>query len=431
MDNRKWDSGASGTPPTSPASPSVGYPTPGDPSLGIPATKGGAFWFHQIGEELRSILTWAGLTPDSADLGQVAKAIDSKIPKYGKNYALNGMCEHDQNKEGGVYTSSATEIYSLDNWRFAGAGATGVFTLQRGASTIPGVPYCIVATVATQQAALAAADNFHIEIPIDGGEFADFGFGAAGASPLTVSFWVNADVAGTYPIAFMEGTNSRFYVSSVTLAAGVDTLITKIIPGDVAGTWQTAQGTFGIKLLFSLGVGANWTSATQDAWQAGAKWNTAGTVQLIQQAAGTKLKFTKLRINKGTLALEDPLTKEGRLEELQAVYWKSFPVGVAVGQNAGLAGAITYTAQFASVRGFGVRVQYPRKMRSVAPVITTYNPEAANEKWRRQGNADSGIPAVFNASSGGFYINNPQVAADIAEALLVIHVVANARLGGG
>jgi len=77
MDNRTWSSGASGTPPTVPASPSVGYPTPGNPELGQAATKGGAYWFHQMGEELRAILTAAGITPDPTVLTQLLTALRS------------------------------------------------------------------------------------------------------------------------------------------------------------------------------------------------------------------------------------------------------------------------------------------------------------------------------------------------------------------
>lgn len=89
MDNRQWSSGASGTPPTAPASPSVGYPTPGDPSLGLEPTKGGAWWFHQIGEELRAVLIAAGITPDHANLGQLNEAIKRLIDAQSGNYALD------------------------------------------------------------------------------------------------------------------------------------------------------------------------------------------------------------------------------------------------------------------------------------------------------------------------------------------------------
>lgn len=89
MDNRAWSSGASASPPAAPASPSVGYPTPGDPLTATPATKGGAFWFHQIGEELRAVLVAAGITPSTASTAQLLEAIQRLIDAQSGNYALD------------------------------------------------------------------------------------------------------------------------------------------------------------------------------------------------------------------------------------------------------------------------------------------------------------------------------------------------------
>lgn len=75
MDSRKYQAGASATPPTVPASPSTGYPTNGNPGTGTPATQPGEFWFYQIGEELRNAIVTAGLTPVTSDLTQLYQAI--------------------------------------------------------------------------------------------------------------------------------------------------------------------------------------------------------------------------------------------------------------------------------------------------------------------------------------------------------------------
>ena len=75
MDNRKWESGASATPPAAPGSPSTGYPTEGDPLAVIPPTNPGAFWFHAIGEEIRAVIVDAGLTPVLGTLTQLRDAI--------------------------------------------------------------------------------------------------------------------------------------------------------------------------------------------------------------------------------------------------------------------------------------------------------------------------------------------------------------------
>ena len=75
MDNRKFQSAASATPPSAPGSPSSGYPTNGNPGTGTPATLPGEFWFHKIGEEIRTVITNAGLTPSDSDLTQLLSGI--------------------------------------------------------------------------------------------------------------------------------------------------------------------------------------------------------------------------------------------------------------------------------------------------------------------------------------------------------------------
>ena len=65
------------TPPSTPAvvSPSKRYFTNG--GAGVQPSTPEDFWFHMVQEELLGILTLAGITPDKADLNQVAKAIQS------------------------------------------------------------------------------------------------------------------------------------------------------------------------------------------------------------------------------------------------------------------------------------------------------------------------------------------------------------------
>ena len=89
MNPNLWKSGASATPPDAPTSPSVGYPTGGDPSLGIEPTTGGAYYFYQLSQEIQALLTAAGITPDHEDLGQMTEAIQRLIDAQSGNYALD------------------------------------------------------------------------------------------------------------------------------------------------------------------------------------------------------------------------------------------------------------------------------------------------------------------------------------------------------
>lgn len=65
-----YQSGASGTPPVVPSSPSVGYP-----QAGSTPTVPGPYWFHMITEEIRNAIVAGGVTPAAATLTQLTAAV--------------------------------------------------------------------------------------------------------------------------------------------------------------------------------------------------------------------------------------------------------------------------------------------------------------------------------------------------------------------
>lgn len=65
------------------------HPTAGNAGTGTPASVPGAYWYHMITEELRQLLTDAGLVPSSSDLTQVSKAVQALIEVKSGQYALD------------------------------------------------------------------------------------------------------------------------------------------------------------------------------------------------------------------------------------------------------------------------------------------------------------------------------------------------------
>ena len=65
--------------PTAPSAPANPYFTKGNPGSGIPATQPGEWWFHMISEEIRQVISDAGLTPDHTNLTQLSAAISALI----------------------------------------------------------------------------------------------------------------------------------------------------------------------------------------------------------------------------------------------------------------------------------------------------------------------------------------------------------------
>lgn len=74
--NRGAGAASAPTPPSAPVNP---YYAEGNPGLGVPATQPGPWWFHMITEEMRKVITDAGLTPDHTNLTQLSAAIQAMI----------------------------------------------------------------------------------------------------------------------------------------------------------------------------------------------------------------------------------------------------------------------------------------------------------------------------------------------------------------
>lgn len=77
--DRTYESGAAGSPPSAPASPSSGYPTAGNPQTATPSTKPGPWWYYQITEELWNVINAAGHVHSHTDVNQLNLAIQALI----------------------------------------------------------------------------------------------------------------------------------------------------------------------------------------------------------------------------------------------------------------------------------------------------------------------------------------------------------------
>lgn len=352
-----------------------------------------------------------------------------------KNFVLNGAMNVDQNHEGAIYYSAFAEVYSLDQWRFTGGNNGGQLSIQRVPfpATTKGFKYCLQAAVTNQQATLTTDDNFHLEHPMEGIVIAPWAFGTADAQDITVSFYLVANAAGDYSFAIMNGNNTRSYVTSFNVpTANVVQKVEITIPGDTGGTWQTDPCTFGAKLLWSFGVGSSHSTSTTETWQGAAYWNKTGTVQLITNANNTSFYIWGVQCELGSAATEyEHLEPSVELLKLQRYYFKTFPQGIAVGNQKGVAGSLTYISQYAGVNGNGAQLQYPVALEGYPPVITTYNPVLNDAKWYNPATTvSSGAPLLLNSGDKGVFVFNPQVAADVKGSVISIHLVANCRMGG-
>lgn len=213
-----------------------------------------------------------------------------------RNRIINGDMRIDQRNNGASVANSGN--YNLDRWADGKVGS-GIYSAQRSTVAPSGFTNSFLHTVATAVTP-AATDVYQFYQVIEGFNTADLGFGAAGASTITVSFWVRSSIAGTYGMSVGNGALNRSYVQTYAIStANTWEYKTITIPGDTTGTWPT-DNTAGMILIFDQGSGSNANGAA-GAWQAGIFRRTSGCVNLIA-TAGATWQVTGVQLERGPVA---------------------------------------------------------------------------------------------------------------------------------
>jgi hypothetical protein len=232
------------------------------------------------------------LNPD----GSVNISGGTLSPQTGfKNRIINGAMTIDQRNAGAAVTAAG---YCVDRWSAIPAGS-GVYTQQQLTDAPAGFINSLRVTNTTAATPTAGQFTFVRQI-IEGFNIADLGWGTASAQAVTVSFWVKASITGTYSLFALNSAEDRSYVGTFTVSASNTwEFKTVTIPGDTTGTWLTNNSN-GIRFGFDLGSGSDY-QGTANAWNAGWKQRTSGTVN-FSQTAGATFQVSGVQLEKGSVA---------------------------------------------------------------------------------------------------------------------------------
>ena len=218
-----------------------------------------------------------------------------------KNRIINGAMVIDQRNAGAAVTvNSATTVFGVDRFFGWGYAAAGVFTIQQSTTAPAGFINSTKITVTTADASLGTTKFYTFGQFIEGYNIADLGWGAANASTVTLSFWVQSSITGTYSATLLNTNFSRGYTASFTInVANTWQQISLVIAGDTSGTWAT-NNTSGIRLWISLGSGSSYTG-TANVWNAGTTYAATGQINLISTLSAT-MYITGVQLEKGSTA---------------------------------------------------------------------------------------------------------------------------------
>ena len=219
-----------------------------------------------------------------------------------KNRIINGAMVIDQRNAGAsVSTSSGTFTYAVDRSKIYYT-QTSKYTVQQNAGSVTPPSGFINYLGATSSSAFSvgSTDRFMLGYPIEGLNVADLGWGAAGASTITISFWVRSSLTGTFGGAIGNEAGDRSYAFTYTISsANTWEYETITIAGDTSGTWpKNTSG--GLYLYFSIGAGSS-VSTTAGSWQSGFYVSATGATSVVG-TNGATFYITGVQLEKGSTA---------------------------------------------------------------------------------------------------------------------------------
>jgi hypothetical protein len=197
-------------------------------------------------------------------------------------------------------TNTGTQ-FSVDRWAVYG-DQVSKFSLQQNAGSVTppaGFTYYLGMTSSSAYT-VGASEQFKVYQNIEGYNMADLGWGAAGASTVTLSFWARSSLTGTFGGSLINNSNNRSYPFSYAISsANTWEYKTVTIAGDTTGTWGTTNGT-GVAVQFSMGTGSS-KSGTAGAWAASNLVSVTGAVSVVG-TSGATLYLAGVQLEKGSTA---------------------------------------------------------------------------------------------------------------------------------
>jgi hypothetical protein len=218
-----------------------------------------------------------------------------------KNRLINGAMVIDQ-RNAGASVTPANNGYTLDRWKYYSSQNSKVSVQQNAGSVTPPAGFKNYLGVTSLSAySVTASDYFAVTQAVEGFNMADFGYGSAGASTVTLSFWVRSSLTGTFGGSITNDAANYAYPFTYTISAA-NTWEQKsvTITGATAGTWLTTNGA-GIQLLLALGAGSTY-SGTAGAWVAAGFLPSATGATSVVGTNGATFYITGVQLEKGSTA---------------------------------------------------------------------------------------------------------------------------------
>jgi hypothetical protein len=222
---------------------------------------------------------------------------------FARNILYNGAMQISQR---GTSTASITTAgyYTADRWNVA-IGTLGTWTqsVTADAPTGRGFVNSLKMLCTTADASPAAGDYMLFKQILEGYDVQRIAKGTSSASPLILSFWVKANVTGTYIIEIADNTNNRRIAASYSINASATwEYKTVVIAADTTGTLAN-DANAALEVVWWLGAGSTFSSGTlQTTWGTTVNANRAVGQTNLASATNNYWQVTGVQLETGSVA---------------------------------------------------------------------------------------------------------------------------------
>jgi hypothetical protein len=242
-----------------------------------------------------------------------------------RNRIINGAMVIDQRNAGASVTpASGVMSYVVDRFNIEPSQASKLTAQRNQNSVTPPAGFSNYLGVTSSSAyTVLTSDYFLISQRIEGFNTADLAWGTAGASTVTLSFWVRSSLTGTFGGSITNDAFNRSYPFTYSIsAANTWEQKTITIAGDTSGTWIGATNGTGMRIYWSLGSGSTY-SGTAGAWAGSGLLSATGAVSVVG-TNGATFQATGVQLEKGSTATSFDYRPYAIEEELCQRYLPAF-----------------------------------------------------------------------------------------------------------
>ena len=185
-------------------------------------------------------------------------------PLSHRNLIINGAMQVSQRGTSFTGLTNGNEGYTLDQFRWDESGSpSAVCTVAQDSNAPDDFSKSLKVTVTTADTAMAASDHIAVEQRIEAQNLQLLNYGSSSAKSITLSFYVKSNKTGTYGIWFYQDDTSRSASYNYAISsAGTWERKSITIAGDTGGNGINNDNGDGLRIIFGLASGSNFTSGS-------------------------------------------------------------------------------------------------------------------------------------------------------------------------